>query len=125
MNPILGIVSAAARSARRMWTIIHGLFARPYRTLVVQDRLPLRLRKRTLYLVEEDGYQEQAAMMCPCGCGSVLHMNLLADERPCWRVTRHEDGTASLHPSVWRNKECSSHFWLRRSRIHWCRVPGW
>ena len=25
-------------------------------------------------------------------------MNLLADERPCWRVTRHEDGTARFIP---------------------------
>jgi hypothetical protein len=32
---------------------------------------------------EEDGRREQAAVTCPCGCGQVLHMNLLTDERPC------------------------------------------
>jgi len=69
---------------------------------------------------EEDGFQEQAAMICPCGCRSVLHMNLLPDERPCWRVTRHDDGTATLHPSVWRKKECGSHFWFRNGRVVWC-----
>ena len=101
-----------------------GLFARwftpPFRTVVVNDQLPASLQKRTLYIVEEDGYQEQAAMLCPCGCSKTLHMNLLPDERPCWKVTRHEDGSASLHPSVWRKNDCRSHFWFRRGRVEWC-----
>lgn len=123
MNRLYRIISGAGRAARGTWAGLRNLFVRPYRTLVVQEALPLRLRKRALYIVEEDGYQEQAAMMCPCRCGRVLHMNLLTDERPCWRVTRHDDGTASLHPSVWRKKECESHFWLRKGRIQWCPDP--
>ena len=91
----------------------------PYRTEIVIEQLPTQLRKRVLYIVEEDGYQEQAAMLCPCGCGKVLHMNLLPDERPCWRLTRHEGSTSSLHPSVWRQKDCGSHFWFRRGRVIW------
>ncbi|NGO53013.1 DUF6527 family protein [Allomesorhizobium camelthorni] len=93
----------------------------PYRTLMAQEALPKKLRRKTIYIVEEDGFEEQAAMLCPCGCRRVLHMNLLPDERPCWRLTRHEDGTASLHPSVWRKKDCGSHFWFRRGRVEWCR----
>lgn len=92
----------------------------PYRTVTVQDILPARLQKRTLYVVEDDGFQEQAVMICPCGCAKILHMNLLMDERPCWKVTRHEDETTSLHPSVWRKKDCGSHFWFRRGRVQWC-----
>ena len=79
------------------------------------------LRERTLYVVQEDGFVEQAAMLCPCGCGRVLHMNLIPDERPCWNLTRHADGTATLHPSVWRKKDCGSHFWFQRGRVQWCR----
>lgn len=41
-------------------------------------------------------------MLCPCGCGQTLHMSLLAEDRPRWEVTVHDDGTPSLHPSVWR-----------------------
>ncbi|MDM9644782.1 DUF6527 family protein [Rhizobium sp. S163] len=26
----------------------------------------------------------------------------------------------TLHPSVWRNSGCRSHFWVRRGRIAWC-----
>lgn len=100
--------------------LFSGWFDPPYKTQTVEEELPSALQKRTLYVVQEDGFEEQAAMLCPCGCGNVLHMNLLTDERPCWRVTRHQDGTATLHPSVWRKKDCRSHFWFRRGRVEWC-----
>jgi len=109
------------RLARRAY---HGLYDRlipRYRTRIVNDLLPKQLGRRTLYIVQEDGFIEQAAMICPCGCGRVLQMNLLPDERPCWRLTRHKDGTATLYPSVWRKKDCGVHFWFRRGRIQWCR----
>lgn len=93
-----------------------------YRTLLIAGQLPVILKKRTLYIVQEDGFLEQAAMICPCGCKKTLHMNLLPDERPCWHVAQHKDGTTSLHPSVWRKKECGSHFWFRRGRVQWCRA---
>jgi Family of unknown function (DUF6527) len=110
------------------WRWLVGLFSggaisfksEPYSTKIVAELLPPRLADNCLYLVEEDGDLEQAAMICPCGCGKTLHMNLLPDERPCWQVTQHDDGTATLHPSVWRKKDCLSHFWFRRGQVHWC-----
>ncbi len=105
---------------RRIWATLSDWFIPRFKTLVVEELAPQRLRKRTLYIVEEDGYEEQAVMVCPCGCGSTLQMNLLSDERPCWKVTRHADGTATLHPSVWRKKDCGSHFWFRKGRVQWC-----
>jgi hypothetical protein len=101
----------------RQW--LHDWRFPPYGTIVVQEYLPKQLKPSQLYIVEEDGIHEQAAMICPCGCGKILHMNLLTDDKPCWRVTRHADGTASLHPSVWRQKDCGSHFWFRRGRVAW------
>lgn len=98
---------------------VRSWFDWPYRTMVVEEGLPKRLKRRTLYIVRDDGFLEQAAMLCPCGCGRVLHMNLLPDERPCWSFTLHEDGTGSLHPSVWRKTDCKSHFWFRRGRVQW------
>ena len=104
----------------RVYLYFYNLFIPPYATRFVEEALPQKLKRRVLYVVQEDGFLEQAAMICPCGCGSVLHMNLLPDERPCWEVTQHGDGTASLHPSVWRQKDCKSHFWFRRGRVRWC-----
>jgi hypothetical protein len=93
---------------------------KPYSTIFVEDCLPDNLKLKTLYVVHENGAFEQAAMLCPCACGQILHMNLLQDERPCWKVTHHSDGTASLHPSVWRKKGCRSHFWFQRGNVQWC-----
>lgn len=110
---------------RRLTGLARDLYdrhlARRYRTLVVDASLPSDLKRRYLYVVQEDGFEEQAAMLCPCGCGRVLHMNLLPDTRPCWRLTKHANGRATLHPSVWRKKDCGSHFWLREGRVIWCR----
>lgn len=109
---------------RWLYTVIAAWLSRwfnpPYQTVVVQQYLPKSLAARTLYIVEEDGYQEQAAMVCPCGCGRTLHMNLIPDERPCWKVIRHKDGSSSLHPSVWRQIDCRSHFWFKQGRVIWC-----
>jgi hypothetical protein len=113
-------MSLVTRIFERVWEWLLGWLNWPYKTVVVEEKLPKHLRSRTLYLVQEDGFEEQAAMICPCGCGRVLHLNLLTDERPCWRLTRHEDGTATLFPSVWRQKDCRSHFWFRRGRVQWC-----
>lgn len=110
---------------RRAAKWLHDWRFPPYRTVVVEEYLPKQLEPFTLYIVEEDGIEEQAAMVCPCGCGKTLQMNLLTDDRPCWRVTKHADGTASLYPSVWRQKDCRCHFWFRRGRIEWAidRAP--
>jgi hypothetical protein len=104
-------------SAIKCW--VHAWLDPPYRTVDVDARLPSKLKKRTVYIVAEDGFEEQAAMLCPCGCTYVLHMNLLPDDRPLWRVSRHADGTASLRPSVWRKKDCRSHFCFRKGRVIW------
>ena len=87
----------------------------------MQDNLPNKIKKKTLYVVVEEDYSEQAAMVCPCGCNNILQMNLLPDERPCWQVQIHPDQTASLHPSVWRKTGCRSHFWFKKGRIKWCK----
>lgn len=102
-----------------VWHWIDRTFFPPYRTCVVEEELPEKMERRTLYVVEEDGFREQAALLCPCGRNHILHLNLLPDERPRWRVNEHDDGTATLRPSVWRKKDCRSHFWLRQGRVFW------
>jgi hypothetical protein len=114
-------VNALLSFLYRVYLYFYNLLIPPYATRFVEEALPQKLKRRVLYVVQEDGFQEQAAMICPCGCGSVLHMNLLPDERPCWEVIQHGDGTTSLYPSVWRQKDCKSHFWFRRGRVQWCR----
>lgn len=92
-----------------------------YRTRMVKESLPKTLDPKTVYVVEEDGYLEHASLICPCGCNEVLHMNLLPDADPVWKLIRHNDGTVSLYPSVWRQRGCYSHFWFKKGRVLWCQ----
>ena len=110
----------ARRIFKRIRACVERRFVRPYRTIVVEESLPAELLRRTVYIVREDGFEELVALLCPCGCTQVLHINLLPDERPCWRLTRNNDGTVTLYPSVWRKRHCGSHFWLRNGRVRWC-----
>ena len=105
---------------RRIREWVEHWFVPPYRTMVVEESLPVQLLRSTVYIVREDGFDEQIALLCPCGCGRILQMNLLPDERPCWQLMRNADGAVTLYPSVWRKKDCGSHFWLRNGRIRWC-----
>jgi Family of unknown function (DUF6527) len=84
------------------------------------EELPEKLDKGKVYLAGEGEHLWAAAMVCPCGCGELIELNLLKQARPCWSVQEHADGTITLAPSVWRQKGCRSHFLLRRGRIDWC-----
>lgn len=103
---------------RRLWRRLRGA-PEPLQTVNVEE-LPDDLAAKSIYLVGEGAYIWFAAMMCPCGCGATLHMSLLPDGHPRWDLSRHDDGTVSLHPSVWRTKGCHSHFYLRKGLIVWC-----
>lgn len=94
-------------------------FVRPYQTrFLSDDDFPKSLRKKTIYIVQENGYLWHASMLCPCECGETLYMNLIPDERPFWRLVKHQNGTVSLHPSVWRKKGCLTHFWFQKGQVH-------
>jgi len=110
LNRIIGAI--------REW--LHNWFIPPYKTTYVKD-LPKVLDQKTLYIIKDDGFIEHASLICPCGCGALLHMNLIPDERPAWQILEYKNGTVSLKPSVWRKIDCKSHFFFIRGRIHWCK----
>src|ERR1043166_8373820 len=83
------------------------------------EELPDRLNPEMVYIVGEGEHLWYVAMLCPCRCGETLHMNLMPHSRPRWEVIRNQDGTVTLHPSVWRLTGCGSHFFVRLSQIMW------
>jgi hypothetical protein len=99
------------------WITARALY---YRSQRVSDA-PERPEHNVVYIVGEDGYDWSAVMKCPGGCGKVLEMNLLPDAKPVWRVTEHEDGSVSLHPSVWLKTGCRCHFVLQRGGVRWTK----
>jgi len=106
---------------KHVWSTRSKLQAegRLYRFQEVHGAFPPKLRRATLYVLKEDDTPWQATMICPCGCRATLEMNLLPDERPIWRYTINAEGCPSLHPSIWRQVGCRSHFSLREGRIIW------
>ncbi len=104
---------------KRLWEEIFGQSQPAYQHYLVESDLPQKLKKQAIYIVHENGYFEHASMICPCGCGETLHMNLIPDEHPYWKFIQHSDDTISLHPSVWRMKGCRSHFFFRHCKILW------
>ncbi|MCG8604742.1 hypothetical protein MJD09_07065 [bacterium] len=99
---------------------IEHWFRPKYKTVIVTDELPRHLKRERIYILDDDGYEWQASLLCPCGCKQVLHMNLLEDEYPFWKVQRHDDGSISLSPSIRRKRDCQSHFWFRNGQVIWC-----
>jgi len=82
--------------------------------------IPDRLKARTLYLLgAADPWS--AALLCPCGCHETIHISLLANESPSWRIDFNKTNEATLDPSIWRKQGCKSHFFIRNSRIVWYR----
>lgn len=106
-----------------LWAWITGSRRRPYRLVKVRGRFPTRLDARGVYVLFEDSEPWEARMICPCGCGEELDLNLLPDDHPTWSVKSDEQGRATVHPSIWRRIGCRSHFILHDGIIEWCD-PG-
>lgn len=96
-------------------------FGRPklYRLVQVED-FPEDPKPLTVYVAGEGEHQWGAAMLCPCGCGDTIELNLLSQVRPRWKVDADSKRAVTLSPSVWRKKGCKSHFFVRRGRVDWC-----
>jgi len=90
------------------------------------DRSPRNeeVRLGHLYCVVNSDKRKWALFKCPCGCGSVITLSLQAVHSPRWQLTESVCGRPTLYPSVWRDKGCLSHFWLKDGRILWCYDSG-
>lgn len=81
--------------------------------------LPNEPEANVLYAIGEDEAWF-AAMLCPCGCASMIQLSLLKNDQPRWRLTIDAKRRPTLYPSVWRTAGCKAHFILRAGDVHWC-----
>lgn len=84
------------------------------------DSLPSALPQRDLALARDDGEDWSVGMNCPCGCGQRLELMLLPTVKPRWSIKMDDAHRPTLHPSVWLQTGCRSHFWLRGGKVFWC-----
>lgn len=82
------------------------------------DDVPDQPQFKTVYFVGEKKYYWQSIMLCPCGCKSLLYMNLMQDMNPYWTF-KIDKNKISLSPSVDRFVGCKSHFFLKDGKIIW------
>jgi hypothetical protein len=77
-----------------------------------------------LYFVRTADKPKWSLFLCPCGCRSVVTLSLQTVHWPHWRLSKTPAGRPTLYPSVWRDKGCLSHFWIRDGRVTWCFDTG-
>ena len=61
-------------------------------------------------------------LLCPCGCNEKLILNLINDVRPLWRISYEDLNKISIYPSINRQVNCKSHFWIKRGRLKWSEI---
>ena len=104
---------------RNAWRNFTERFKPPVKTRHVEE-LPDTPQKRALYLIGDEGEEAwQAAMRCPCGCGSIIRLSLVPGDKPRWEARSDDHGRATLWPSVARHRGSAAHFILRSGRISW------
>lgn len=85
-----------------------------------REQNPQTLQPDVIYQIGDDECVWAAVLQCPCGCREAIHLSLVRDSKPSWRIQAYKNGDVTLLPSVWRTVGCRSHFIIYRSRIIWC-----
>lgn len=97
-----------------------------FHSVTVVERPPKNkeIDSSDFYHVEFCGTPRWALFKCPCGCGAIVTLSLQRVHSPCWTLEEYQSGRPSLHPSIWRDRGCFSHFWVKDGRILWCADTG-
>jgi hypothetical protein len=82
------------------------------------DAMKAALAPRVLAVHRTEGKEKWAFLLCPCGCGQQLTLNLMSSHRPVWQLAVRRGKTPSLFPSI-DSTTCGAHFWLRNGRVMW------
>ena len=107
--------------ARSWWWLVDWLGSQGALATEVVEDFPDVIEPGRVYLVGGGSVPWSAALLCPCGCSAAIQLSLVKNDLPRWHAKRHLNDTVTLHPSIWRDKGCRSHFFLRRGRIIWAR----
>jgi Family of unknown function (DUF6527) len=88
--------------------------------LAIVSELPETLSDDILYIEGNEKLNDYwyALLICPCGCQENIMLNLMDDAKPYWKVSINKSDF-SISPSIWRTKNCKSHFWLKNRKIVW------
>lgn len=92
-----------------------------YKSEYVSD-IPKKPEQYKVYILGGKKSPFLSVIRCPCGCGELLHMNLLNSRDPCWELFTDVNGYVTFKPSLWKKTGCKSHFYLTNGKVRW--VPN-
>lgn len=81
--------------------------------------IPTYIKDRTIYVVGNQSEPWLVSFKCPCGCNKDIHLNLLPDANPRWKIYLKSGNKIDISPSVWRTSGCRSHFFIRSGKVVW------
>ncbi|MCF8414642.1 MAG: hypothetical protein K9G40_00255 [Crocinitomicaceae bacterium] len=84
------------------------------------SEIPELPNKDCIYILNEGYIDESLSFVCPCGCDSIIELNLLEDSKPLWRYNTDRN-KITISPSVWRTVGCKSHFFIRKGKVEWAQ----
>jgi hypothetical protein len=82
------------------------------------EELPDDVGKKEIFIGGKLKNNWVVVMRCPCGCGDKIYLNTLRSERPYWKIIYKRKGV-SISPSIWRTRNCKSHFFVTNGKIIW------
>lgn len=88
----------------------------------VEEIIPSQMDPDTIYIISAGGHPYSVAFLCPCGGDDLVHVPVNREKQPppSWTLTRNDDATVTLAPSLLRMDGCRSHFFIRENRVDWC-----
>ncbi|HHC6614291.1 TPA: DUF6527 family protein [Vibrio parahaemolyticus] len=97
-----------------------------FQTINIVERSPknAEILDGYFYFVTSAGKSKWSLFKCPCGCGNVVTLSLQSIHSPFWQLSSNSSGRPTLYPSVWRDRGCLSHFWIKDGRVYWCKDTG-
>lgn len=91
----------------------------PKHTIEFVEDVPLQFTNKTIYIVGLEKDPWLISFKCPCGCNSIINLNLLKEAKPRWKFSFRTKKKINISPSVNRLLDCKSHFFIRNSKIDW------
>jgi hypothetical protein len=101
------------------WIYQMGLAHRPALRVVRVDEAPLEseLMKEAIYVEIRRGHLKWVHFRCPL-CSERVQLPMAGKER--WRLKVDLLRRPTLSPSVWEQRTCGAHFFVRGGQILWC-----
>lgn len=106
---------------RRINFFVSQLFAERLSFEFVED-FPVVLEPGKFYIDGERGNEHIGKFLCPCGCNEFITLSFLRGTENSWKVFYSGifKKQITIRPSVWRTKNCRSHFFITKGQINWC-----